>query len=56
MSTSEWKRFFIEANIPAKVAEQYAVTFHNNRMNFEMLADLNKVKNVKCQILEQKHL
>jgi hypothetical protein len=43
VSTSEWNRFFVGAGIPRSIAAQYAVTFNENRINFDMLMDLNKV-------------
>ena len=43
-SKSEWNEFFLDAKIPKDVAARYAVNFYKNRMSFDMLADLNKVK------------
>jgi len=41
-SKAEWNSFFLDAKIPKDVAARYAVNFYNNRMSFDMLADLNK--------------
>ena len=43
-SKSEWNEFFLDAKIPKDIAARYAVNFYKNRMSFDMLADLNKVK------------
>ena len=43
-SKSEWNEFFLDAKIPKDIAVRYAVNFYKNRMSFDMLADLNKVK------------
>ncbi|XP_058051344.1 uncharacterized protein C19orf47 homolog isoform X2 [Ahaetulla prasina] len=42
MATSEWIQFFKEAGIPPGPAVNYAVTFVDNRIQKNMLMDLNK--------------
>ncbi len=42
MSSSDWRRFFAEAGIPAAAAEQYATNFAENRISMDMLLELNK--------------
>ncbi len=42
MSSSDWRRFFAEACIPAAAAEQYATNFAENRISMDMLLELNK--------------
>ncbi|XP_015669391.1 uncharacterized protein C19orf47 homolog [Protobothrops mucrosquamatus] len=42
MATSEWIQFFKEAGIPPGPAVNYAVTFVDNRIQKNMLLDLNK--------------
>ncbi|KAM4611168.1 uncharacterized protein C19orf47 homolog isoform 2-T2 [Discoglossus pictus] len=42
LATSEWISFFKEAGIPAGPAVNYAVTFVDNRIQKNMLMDLNK--------------
>ncbi len=41
-SSTDWKRFFLEAGIPAAASEQYAVNFAENRISMDMLLELNK--------------
>lgn len=41
-STTSWVKFFTDAGIPHNVAANYAVTFVDNRINKNMLLDLNK--------------
>ena len=43
-STSEWNQFFLDAKIPRDIAAEYAIRFRENRISFDMLMDLNKVK------------
>ena len=43
-STSKWNRFFLDAKIPKDIAAKYAIRFQENRISFDMLMDLNKVK------------
>ena len=43
-SSKEWIRFFVDAKIPKEVAEEYAVKFSKNRIGFDVLEDLNKVR------------
>ncbi|XP_065833803.1 uncharacterized protein C19orf47-like [Oscarella lobularis] len=38
----EWTTFFKEAGLPQSVAAEYAVVFNDNRMKFDMLADITK--------------
>ncbi|XP_061453846.1 uncharacterized protein C19orf47 homolog isoform X2 [Rhineura floridana] len=42
MATSEWIQFFKEAGVPPGPAVNYAVTFVDNRIQKNMLMDLNK--------------
>uniref|UniRef100_A0A8D0EZE5 Chromosome 19 open reading frame 47 n=1 Tax=Strix occidentalis caurina TaxID=311401 RepID=A0A8D0EZE5_STROC len=42
MATSEWIQFFKEAGIPPGPAVNYAVMFVDNRIQKNMLMDLNK--------------
>lgn len=37
-----WVKFFQAAGVPSSAAATYAHIFHENRMDFDMLTDLNK--------------
>lgn len=45
-SPVEWVKFFEGAEIPHVTALEYAVTFADQRISFDMLADLDKVNQV----------
>lgn len=38
----KWKKFFCDAGIPASEASTYAFKFYQNRIQTNMLIDLNK--------------
>lgn len=40
--TEKWKKFFCDAGIPLSEASTYAYKFAHNRIQTNMLADLNK--------------
>jgi len=42
-SPVDWVKFFEGAEIPHVTALEYAVTFADQRISFDMLADLDKV-------------
>jgi len=41
-TTKQWMRFFLDAGIPPDSAAHYAVTFEKNRMELDMVGDLDK--------------
>lgn len=40
--TSSWFNFFQQCNLPDTIAHNYTILFTNNRMQFDMLNELNK--------------
>lgn len=42
VSTEKWVKFFTRAGIPQRAAATYALTFADNRIQLDMLLDLNK--------------
>ncbi|XP_034232235.1 uncharacterized protein C19orf47 isoform X2 [Thrips palmi] len=42
VSTEKWIKFFSKAGIPPRAAATYALTFSDNRIQLDMLLDLNK--------------
>ena len=38
----QWMKFFLDAGIPKESSAEYAVTFETNRMEMDMLAELDK--------------
>lgn len=38
----QWMKFFLDAGIPKESSAQYAVTFESNRMEMDMLSELDK--------------
>jgi hypothetical protein len=57
-SPLEWVKFFEGAEIPRVSALEYAVTFADQRMSFDMLTDLDKVnrESFKARLFLQKKL
>lgn len=41
-SFTVWSNFFLNAGIPASVAEEYALTFHQHRVRIDMLKEITK--------------
>ena len=38
----QWMKFFLDAGIPKESSAEYAVNFEENRMEMDMLAELDK--------------
>ena len=38
----KWMKFFLDAGIPKDSSAEYAVNFEQNRMEFDMLSELDK--------------
>ena len=45
-SLKKWRKFFKKAGIPKDVATNYAIIFHQNDISFDMLYDIDKVRNI----------
>ena len=52
-SLKKWRKFFKKAGIPKDVATNYAIIFHQNDISFDMLYDIDKVRNIFWNFIKE---